>query len=70
MPSGLICRYCGVSFSSGGTGCNNNPNGTKNHVAVSDGKHCIWCGTPGSMSPSFLSQPCPKSPSKKHQLYI
>ncbi|MCL2186445.1 MAG: hypothetical protein FWB86_11445 [Treponema sp.] len=60
------CKYCGAKVNALNGSCIKSP--TKSHVTTSDGKHCIWCGTPGSRTSTFLSTTCSKSPTKTHQI--
>jgi len=75
----MVCRFCGQECTANssqklwtkyGPACKGNSSG--NHVLVSDGVHCIYCGHEckpviDGIITKFGKQ-CPNSPSKKHSL--
>lgn len=76
----MNCRYCGnvikeqsAGFSlrtDRGDRCDSSPSGK--HIAVSDGRHCVYCGeevrNDGIQLRSRRSATCNCSPNRKHAL--
>jgi|GEM_PF-308551 len=75
----MLCKFCGQECKAGATlklwtkygpACKGSPSG--NHVIVSDGLHCVYCGHECKPISTGLitryGKQCPHSPTGKHAL--